>query len=492
MTSSNIYQDIAARTGGDIYIGVVGTVRTGKSTFIKQFMDCLVLPNITEDYQKERANDELPQSSSGRTIMTTEPKFIPEKGVEIKIDNTAAMNVRLIDCVGYIVPSALGYIEGDQPRMVHTPWFEDPIPFNMAAEIGTQKVITEHSTIGLVITTDGSISDIPRSEYAEAEERVINELKQIDKPFIVLLNCMYPDSDEAKSTAAEISEKYGVTVLPVNCLDLNEADIRLILSRVLFEFPVHELQFFFPRWINTLPVSHWLRSELTGTIRTAAVDIRHIRDIKGFESAFDGSDNVEGAKIKGIDLGAGSASVEINVKQCLFYKVLAETTGLVIQDEQELMSCMKELAAVKKDYMRVKDALDEVEATGYGIVMPTIEELKLEEPEIMKQGGRYGVRLRASAPSIHMMKADITTEVSPIVGSEKQSEDLVMYLLDQFEDDPVKIWDSNIFGKSLNELVNEGLHTKLARMPIDARIRIQETIERVINEGCNGLVCIIL
>ena len=273
---------------------------------------------------------------------------------------------------------------------------------------------------------------------------------------------------------------------------MNEADIRLILSRVLFEFPVHELQFFFPRWINTLPVSHWLRSELTGTIRTAAVDIRHIRDIKGFESAFDGSDNVEGAKIKGIDLGAGSASVEINVKQCLFYKVLAETTGLVIQDEQELMSCMKELAAVKKDYMRVKDALDEVEATGYGIVMPTIEELKLEEPEIMKQGGRYGVRLRASAPSIHMMKADITTEVSPIVGSEKQSEDLVMYLLDQFEDDPVKIWDSNIFGKSLNELVNEGLHTKLARMPIDARIRIQETIERVINEGCNGLVCIIL
>ena len=492
MTSTNIYQDIAARTGGDIYIGVVGPVRTGKSTFIKQFMDCLVLPNITEDYQKERANDELPQSSSGRTIMTTEPKFIPEKGVEIKIDNTAAMNVRLIDCVGYIVPSALGYIEGDQPRMVHTPWFEDPIPFNMAAEIGTQKVITEHSTIGLVITTDGSISDIPRSEYAEAEERVINELKQIDKPFIVLLNCMYPDSDEAKSTAAEISEKYGVTVLPVNCLDLNEADIRLILSRVLFEFPVHELQFFFPRWINTLPVSHWLRSELTGTIRTAAVDIGHIRDIKGFESAFDGSDNVEGAKIKGIDLGAGSASVEINVKQCLFYKVLAETTGLVIQDEQELMSCMKELAAVKKDYMRVKDALDEVEATGYGIVMPTIEELKLEEPEIMKQGGRYGVRLRASAPSIHMMKADITTEVSPIVGSEKQSEDLVMYLLDQFEDDPVKIWDSNIFGKSLNELVNEGLHTKLARMPIDARIRIQETIERVINEGCNGLVCIIL
>jgi len=492
MTSTNIYQDIAARTGGDIYIGVVGPVRTGKSTFIKQFMDQLVLPNITEDYQKERANDELPQSSSGRTIMTTEPKFIPEKGVEIKIDKTAGMNVRLIDCVGYIVPSALGYIEGDQPRMVHTPWFEESIPFNMAAEIGTQKVINEHSTIGLVITTDGSISDIPREEYAEAEERVINELKQIEKPFIVLVNCMYPQSDESKALADEISQKYDVTAIPINCLDLTEADIRLILARVLFEFPVHEIQFYFPRWINTLPVSHWLRSDLTGIIKDAACDIRHIRDIKRFENIFEHSDNVETAKIKGVDLGSGSAMVEINVKQSLFYKILAETTGLVIQDEQELMNCMKELAKIKTDYMRVKDALEEVEATGYGIVMPTIEELKLEEPEIMKQGGRYGVRLRASAPSIHMMKADITTEVSPIVGSEKQSEDLVMYLLDQFEDDPVKIWDSNIFGKSLNELVNEGLHTKLARMPVDARIRIQETIERVINEGCNGLVCIIL
>lgn len=492
MTNASIYRDIAARTGGDIYIGVVGPVRTGKSTFIKQFMDQLVLPNITEDYQKERANDELPQSSSGRTIMTTEPKFIPEKGVEIKIDNNAGMNVRLIDCVGYIVPSSLGYIEGDQPRMVMTPWYDDPIPFNMAAEIGTQKVITEHSTIGLVITTDGSISDIPRNEYAEAEDRVINELKQIDKPFIVLLNCMYPESDEAKAEAAKIAEKHQVTVLPVNCLDLNEADIRMILSRILYEFPVHEIDIHFPRWINSLPVDHWLRADLTETIREAVSDIRHIRDIKRFEYAFDNSENVDSARTGNIDLGEGSATVFINVKQPLFYKILAETTGLIINDEQELMNCIAELAKIKSDYMRVKDALDEVEATGYGIVMPALEELTLEEPEIMKQGGRYGVRLRASAPSIHMMKADITTEVSPIVGSEKQSEDLILYLLEQFEDDPVKIWDSNIFGKSLHELVNEGLHTKLARMPMDARIRIQETIERVINDGCNGLVCIIL
>lgn len=492
MTNVNIYNDIAARTGGDIYIGVVGPVRTGKSTFIKQFMDRLVLPNIPEEYDRERANDELPQSSSGRTIMTTEPKFIPEKGVTVEIGSSASMNVRLIDCVGYIVPSALGYIEGDRPRMVMTPWYEEPIPFNMAAEIGTRKVINEHSTIGLVITTDGSISDIPREEYAEAEERVIDELRQINKPFIVLFNCMYPDSDEAALAASNLSEKYGVPVMPVNCLELDENDIRHILSRVLFEFPVREICINFPRWINALSVEHWLRSELTSAIKHAAADIGRISDISRFETAFENSENVERARIERIDLGSGSASVALDIKKELFFKILGEKTGLTIADEEELMLSLCELARVNKEYMRVKDALDEVEATGYGIVMPNIEELSLEEPEIVKQGGRYGVRLRASAPSIHLMKANITTEVSPIVGSEKQSEDLVMYLLSEFEENPVKIWDSNIFGKSLHELVNEGLHTKLARMPVDARMRVQETIERVINDGCNGLVCIIL
>lgn len=492
MTNASIYKDIAERTGGDIYIGIVGPVRTGKSTFIKQFMDKLVLPNISGDYLKERANDELPQSSSGRTIMTTEPKFIPEKGAKINIDNSASMNVRLIDCVGYIVPSALGYIEGDQPRMVMTPWYEEPIPFNMAAEIGTRKVINEHSTIGLVITTDGSISDIPREEYAEAEERVIDELKAIEKPFIVLLNCMYPDTPQALETAKTLSEKYGVPVLPVNCLELNEEDIKQILSRILFEFPIKEISICFPRWINYLPLEHWLRADLTEAIKNSAANIRHIRDISCFENAFKDNENVESASVEEIDLGYGSAEIMLKVKQPLFYKILAETTGLEINDEQELMENIAELAAMKKEYMRVKGALEEVEATGYGIIMPDIEELKLEEPEIVKQGGRYGVRLRASAPSIHLMKANITTEVSPIVGSEKQSEDLVMYLLSGFEEDPVKIWDSNIFGKSLHDLVNEGLHTKLSRMPIDARMRVQETVERVINEGCNGLVCILL
>lgn len=492
MTNTSIYNDIAERTNGDIYIGVVGPVRTGKSTFIKQFMDKLVLPNISGDFQKERANDEMPQSSSGRTIMTTEPKFIPEKGAEITIEDCASMNVRLIDCVGYIVPSALGYIEGDKPRMVMTPWFEEPVPFNMAAEIGTRKVINEHSTIGLVITTDGSISDIPREEYAEAEERVVDELKEINKPFIVLLNCMYPSSNEAKQTADALSEKYSVPVIPVNCLELEEDDIKEILSRILFEFPVKEIGISFPRWINSLPLEHWLRNDLLNSIKTSAEGITHIRDIVRLEDAFKTNENVEKAEVETINLGKGMAEVNLGINPALFYKILAETTGLIINDEQELMESMTEMAKMKKEYQRVKDALDEVEATGYGIIMPDIEELSLEEPQIVKQGGRYGVRLKASAPSIHLMKANITTEVSPIVGSEKQSEDLVMYLLSGFEEDPVKIWDSNIFGKSLHDLVNEGLHTKLARMPQDARMRVQETVERIINEGCNGLVCILL
>lgn len=491
MADKSIYNDIALRTGGDIYLGIVGPVRTGKSTFIKQFMDKLVMPNISEEFEKERAVDELPQSSSGRTIMTTEPKFIPEKAIRINIDNTASMNVRLIDCVGYIVPSALGYIENDQPRMVNTPWYTEPIPFNMAAEIGTQKVIKEHSTIGLVITTDGSISDIPREEYAEAEDRVITELSEINKPFIVLLNCLDPQSDTAIDTADKISKKHNIPVIPINCLDLTENDIKQILTRILYEFPLKEINVNFPKWINCLPVEHQLRADLINSLKTAS-NVKHIRDVNLFEKYFENSENTTDCKVRNIDLGIGTADVSITVKQELFYKILAEMTGLVINDEQELMNSITELAKIKNEYMRVKDALDEVEATGYGIVMPSIEDLSLEEPEIVKQGGRYGVRLRASAPSIHLMKANITTEVSPIVGSEKQSEDLVMYLLNEFEEDPVKIWDSNIFGKSLHELVNEGLHTKLARMPVDARMRVQETIERVINDGCNGLVCIIL
>ncbi len=492
MGDSNIYKDIQARTGGDIYIGVVGPVRTGKSTFIKKFMDTLVLPHIKEQYIKERATDELPQSSSGRTIMTTEPKFIPENAVNITLDGSAHLKVRLIDCVGYIVPSSLGYIEEDVPRMVMTPWYNEAVPFNMAAEIGTKKVITEHSSIGLVVTTDGSIGDIPRAEYAEAEKRVIDELKAINKPFIVLLNCKNPDSEQTKKTAKQLSAEYGVPVMPINCLELTEADIKEVLKKILYQFPVKEVSIELPSWINALPLDHWLRSSLNDTVKTAFDGISKIKDLFVLENALKDNKNAETVKMESVDLGTGSAAYSITVSRELFYSVITENIELSIHTDRDLMDILKELAQMKKDYMRVKNALDEVEATGYGIVMPSTEELSLEEPEIMRQGGRYGVRLRASAPSIHMMKANITTEVSPIVGSEKQSEDLIKYLLSEFEDDPTKIWSSNIFGKSLHELVNEGLNTKLSRMPNDARMRIQETVERVINEGCNGLVCIII
>jgi len=492
MTSTNIYRDIANRTNGDIYIGVVGPVRSGKSTFIKRFMDVMVLPNITDSSMRERAKDEMPQSASGRTIMTTEPKFIPEDAVSVQMNDGCNMSVRLIDCVGYIVPSSIGYIESDKPRMVKTPWYDQPIPFNMAAEIGTQKVINEHSTIGLVITTDGSIGEIPREDYEEAEERVINELKQINKPFIVLMNTANPESDYAKQLAEQLQEKYGASVTPVDCSALDELQIKKMMSQILNEFPIREIEIKLPNWLAALPLEHWLRKSILDSVKNNIAGLSKVRDLKRLVNSLSKADNLSSTEIEMVDLGTGDAKIIAKLNDELFYKVLSDQTGVDISDEQDLMSTLTEFASMAKEYRRVKDALDEVEATGYGIVMPQIEELSLEEPEIVHQGGRYGVRLRASAPSIHMMKANINTEVSPIVGSEKQSEDLIMYLLKEFEQDPIKIWDSNIFGKSLHELVNEGLHTKLARMPGDARMKMQETVERVINEGCSGLICIIL
>ena len=489
---NSIYKDIAERTQGDIYVGVVGPVRTGKSTFIKRFMDTLVLPNIENDAMHDRAVDELPQSSAGRTIMTTEPKFIPENAVEVQLPDNASFSVRMIDCVGYIVPSSLGYVEGDKPRMVRTPWFDHEIPFNQAAEIGTRKVITEHSTIGLVVTTDGSISDIPRDEYEEAEERVISELKELNKPFIVLLNCTYPQSDSAKTLADTLSEKYTVPVLPVNCLELTETDIKEILTQVLFEFPIREIAVDFPSWLVSLPADHWLRSAAYAAVNTAAQEMNLVRDVAILTEELKNCEYITDARVTGMKLGQGTAWISVTMNGDLFYKVLSEKTGLEIDGEQGLISRMCELAEIRRQYNKLKSALDEVEATGYGIVMPTIDELTLDEPEIVKQGGRYGVKLSASAPSIHMLKANIQTEVAPIVGSESQSEELVKYLLKEFEENPVKIWDSNIFGKSLHSLVNEGMHNKLYRMPADAREKVRETIERIINDGCNGLLCIIL
>ncbi len=492
MASTSIYSDIATRTKGDIYIGVVGPVRTGKSTFIKQFMDTLVIPNITDASKKDRAIDELPQSASGRTIMTTEPKFIPEDAVEINLPDNACFKVRMIDCVGYIVPSSLGYIEGDTPRMVKTPWFEKEIPFNMAAEIGTQKVISEHSTIGLVITTDGSVTDIPRAEYEEAEARVISELKEIEKPFLVLLNSANPDSPETVALASALSQKYGVLVKAVNCKNLSQDSIKDIIAEILFEFPVKEVKINLPGWVMSLDNEHWLKKSVCESIKDFSSTLKKVRDVTDFSNKIVECENIHSALIKEIDLASGSAEIDAKIPNSIFYKILSENTGLDIENEEQLMSNIAELAQMKKQYLRLKDAIDEVEATGYGIVMPTIDELSLEEPEIMRQGGRYGVRLKASAPSIHMMKANINTEVAPIVGSESQSEELVMYLLKEFEENPSKIWESNIFGKSLHELVNEGLHNKLYRMPGNARMKLQETLEKVINEGCSGLICIIL
>lgn len=492
MTSTSIYKDIAERTGGDIYIGIVGPVRTGKSTFIKKFMENAVIPNIEDVYKKDRAQDELPQSAAGRTIMTTEPKFIPNEAVEVCIDDNVTFRTRLIDCVGYIVPSALGYIEDDCPRMVRTPWFDEPVPFNMAAEVGTQKVISEHSTIGLVITTDGSISEIPREDYIEAEQRVVSELRELGKPFIVVLNSAYPEGEEAQSLAADLRRQYGVNVMPVDCLRLTDGDIREILGSVLSEFPIREIRFDLPRWICSLPSDHWLRASVFNDICDASRNIRRIRQVGDAAEIIAANDNIETSVLGGVSLGEGAAEIKITVNQKLFYRIVAETTGVELNNDGDLIRLVTELAASKQNYDKVSYAMQEADVSGYGIVTPSLDELTLEEPEIVKQGARFGVRLKAAAPSYHIIKANIETEVSPVVGSEKQSEELVRFLLTGFEEDPKKIWDSNIFGKSLSELVNEGLHTKLNKMPSDARQKIQSTLERIINEGSSGLICIIL
>lgn len=490
MDASMIYHDIAQRTGGDIYIGVVGPVRTGKSTFIKRFMETMLIPRISSEGVKQRAKDELPQSAAGRTIMTTEPKFVPETAVSVELEGGGSFRARLIDCVGYMVPGAMGHEEDEKPRMVKSPWFEEEIPFDLAAETGTRKVICEHSTIGLVITTDGSISDIPRAGYEKAEERVIAELESIKKPFVILLNCVSPQSPESIQLAKDLSQKYGRTVLPISCVDLNQEDFVRILKGVLYEFPVRQVDFVLPRWVTMLDNDHWLQQQVYTSVREWAETITQMKDaVQGntveCESCSD-------CQLDALDMATGTVRMKMDLKPGIFYQVLGEQTGLEICDEASLMPCIIQLAKAKREYEKIRGAIEQVEATGYGIVMPTLNELKLEEPEIVKQGGRYGVRLRASAPSVHMMKAVISTEVSPIVGSERQSEELVKSLLEDFEQDPIKIWESNIFGKSLHELVNEGLQNKLLHMPQEARARLQETLERVINEGCSGLICIIL
>ena len=492
MENINVYEDIAKRTDGDIYVGVVGPVRTGKSTFIKNFMDLLVIPNIENEYKKERATDELPQSASGRTIMTTEPKFVPNEAVEITIGNNIKLRTRLVDCVGYLVNNAIGYLENDMPRMVKTPWSDEEMPFEQAAEIGTKKVIEEHSTIGIVMTTDGSFTDIPREDYVNAEERVINELKNLNKPFVIVLNSEHPNAESTIELAKSLELKYETSVICINCSELTLDDINNIFSKVLYEFPINQININFPKWIDILEDGHPLRTTLLNDLKSAFENTKILKQVDTSIKTLSTSEIVKKASIDKIELGNGTVYISIELQETLFYNVLTEISGEKIYNDGDLFKTMSEFSEVKKQYDKISFALEEVKSKGYGIVTPSIDELILEEPEMVKQGSRFGVKLKAKAPSIHMIRADIETEVSPIVGSEKQSEELVNSLLSEFENDPKKIWESNIFGKSLHELVNEGLQSKLAHMPEDAQIKLQETLERIVNEGSGGLICIIL
>ena len=491
MADSSIYEDIVLRTDGDIYLGVVGPVRTGKSTFIKQFMETLVLPHMENVYKKERAKDELPQSGSGRTITTVEPKFVPEEAVALELEGVA-FSVRLIDCVGYMVPGAAGQYENGEERMVSTPWFPEEVTMTVAAEEGTRKVIREHSTIGLVITTDGSICDIPRNDYLAAEDRVIRELREIGKPFVLLVNSVDPGSSTARQTCAQLREKYALEPLCVNCAELNEGDIASILRSALGEFPLEMLSFSLPSWVETLPAEHPICTELYDAIRRGLQNTRRMADIEGFLSFLCGGESEREAQLLSMKLGEGKAELQLQLPQELYYETISEQSGFTIRDDGDLMALLTELKGVKGEYDRISEALQSVRETGYGVVMPAPEELKLEEPEIVRQGGRYGVRLKASAPSIHMMMANIETEVSPALGGEKASEEIINFLLQGFEGDTGRIWESNIFGKSLYDIASEGVVTKIRKMPVNARNKLQHSLQRIVNEGSGSLICIII
>lgn len=489
---NSIYEEIGKRTDGNIYLAVVGPVRTGKSTFAKRFMEQLVIPSIENVYHRERARDELPQSGSGKTITTSEPKFIPEQAVEISPDGEARLRVRLIDSVGYMVSGAVGAEEDGQPRMVTTPWYDHEIPMTQAAELGTRKVMEDHCTIGVVVTTDGSITDIPRDDYLEPEARSVGDMKQTGKPFLVLLNSRYPDAAETQLLAQQLEQQYGVSVLPVNCLTMEQEDILEILQQLLYAFPVEQLNFYLPGWVGALPEDHPIKQALYPQLLSMAQRTEHLRDARAVFAELPDNVSFSGMDITGLSPGTGIVEIRLTFPEAMFYQVLSQETGVEIRDDAELMEHLRQLGEIKREYDRVSGALEQVRATGYGIVMPTTEEMHLEVPEILRKNGNYGVKLKASAPSIHMLRADITTVLTPMVGDEKQSEDLVNYLLSEYEGNTEKLWESNIFGKSLFELVSEGLNSRLSRMPDEARTKLRQTISRIINEGSGGLICIIL
>ncbi len=491
MEKYEIYDDIKERTNGDIYIGVVGPVRVGKSTFITQFMQKLVLPNITEKNSKERTIDELPQSADGKTIMTTQPHFVPNEAVKIKVAN-AEMSVRMIDCVGYLISGAMGHVEGEKPRLVKTPWTENEIPFEEAASLGTDKVIKEHSTIGIMVTTDGSVTDIARSNYIEAEEKVVSELKAVGKPFVIVLNSAHPQANETKKLASSLEEKYDVPVIALNALELKEGDVDKVFENLLMEFPVKSIRISMPSWLKALSFDNPIISEIAGEMRTLGSKINRLSDADKNQIAFAESDNFDAITYSNIEAGEGVVKFNVIPKEGLFYKVLSNECGIEINSDYELMCNIKDLARAKIEYDKLKDALDQVKETGYGVVEPSSTDFELGQPEIIKQGSRYGVKIKATAPSLHIMRVDVETEVTPLVGSEDQSEDLAKNIVDQFESDPEAIWQTNILGRSLSELVEDNINSKLVMMPVEAQRKMRKTLTRIVNEGKGGVICILL
>ena len=492
MDQNTLYRDIAGRCDGDIYLGVVGPVRSGKSTFIKRFMELLVLPNMKDEHNRERTVDELPQSGAGRTIMTTQPKFVPNEAVEVRLRDSATARVRLVDCVGYLIPGVLGLNEGEESRMVRTPWYDHDIPFEEAAEVGTRRVIREHSTIGVVVTTDGSVVDMPRSAYVESEERVIRELKALGKPFVIVLNAREPASPDTQRLRDALVTQHGVPVHALDVLGMQLEDVNELLESLLFEFPLREIRVQAPSWLTSLADDHWLGQSVMASVNQAVEGMHRVQDHEKLKQALAENEYSEEVAPVRINLNDGTLEYRLIPRDGLFYKVLGEASGQEIDGEEHLFELMKELVAAKREYDRVSEALESVRRTGYGMVAPAMSELELKEPEIVKQGSHFGVRLRASAPSLHMIRVDIQTEVNPIVGTEKQSEELVRHLQSEFESNRAGIWETEIFGKSLNDLVREGMSSKLTRMPEDVRGKIQESLQRIINEGNGGMICILL
>ena len=489
---NNIYEDIAKRTQGDIYIGVVGPVRTGKSTFIRKFMENLVLPNIENEFKRERTQDEIPQSGSGKTIMTVEPKFVPADGVEIKIKDTVSLKVRMVDCVGYIVDGALGHEEEGKQRLVSTPWSQEAMTFEKAAEIGTKKVIRDHSTLGIVVLTDGSVTGIDRKNYLSAEERVINELKSLNKPFAVVLNTLDPYSESTELLRSELEEKYDVPIVPLNVLAMDEEDIENVMETVLYDFPLNEIRINLPKWVEGLERNHWIKNNIIFTLKQSIAEIGKLRDVDSIVKGFSELEFLEDTEVENVELGEGVISIDLTAKQDLFYNVLEEKSGFKIDGDHQLLNLVTKLSRVKNEYDKIESALYDAKTKGYGVVAPSLDELSLEEPEIIKQGKQYGIKLRANAPSLHIIKADISTEVSPIVGNQTQGEEMIKYLLDTFEENPSELWASNMFGKSLNDLVKEQLQSKLYTMPEEIRVKIQKTLQKIINEGSMNIITIVL